>query len=377
MTAAVLFFTFSFGLSIVFGFLYAKSKLLMPRPTYSNLLYVKKNNNIFRVVLLVNLLFGVQFLHHGGVPLLQILSGSDGDAYVGFGIPIFHVLLHTFSCFYAVYVLHHALINKKIRLYIYYFLLLLPHILIFTRGGLMMVAVASVFCYIHTKKRINIKAILGLSVLALIALFFFGFTGNLRTFGGDSYYILSLSDATERFRDSIIPNEFFWTYSYGALPFGSFLYNVNNITPIGGMEGFFRFIDTCILPDFVTNRFMLAPDVTTHPVRLFEYFNVFSVFTDAYVSLGWFGVFLLFSYHTTITFIFLLLLKKCNPKYYVTGKSILLTIIVLNLFVNMWIFSGLAFQLIYPIAGSIIFRKRKKSKNVARTVVNRKGIRVR
>ena len=69
---------------------------------------------------------------------------------------------------------------------------------------------------------------------------------------------------------------------------------------------------------------------------------------DYFVYLGWWGVILLFLYFLCTSFLYLLILRKDSP-YYSTGLALLCTVSLYNTFDNMYAFTGLQFQLIYPL----------------------------
>ena len=56
------------------------------------------------------------------------------------------------------------------------------------------------------------------------------------------------------------------------------------------------------------------------------------------------------------TFMYILLIPK-NSQYFVTGISILCSFMFFNSFTNMIYFSGISFQLLFPLLFSIKFSK--------------------
>lgn len=80
------------------------------------------------------------------------------------------------------------------------------------------------------------------------------------------------------------------------------------------------------------------------------------MYTDSYVYLGWLGVILSYILFVIYIFLYRIFLDKESP-FFITAISILNTVVIFNFFSNGFTFSGLNFQLIYPILFSIVLDK--------------------
>ena len=118
-------------------------------------------------------------------------------------------------------------------------------------------------------------------------------------------------------------------------------------------DDFDEFILGSILPDFISKRLasILNVNETSSKYQLNESLNVGTFYEGAARYLGWFGLILLYVYMFFFIVIYLLLIRK-SP-FFLLGLSILSVMICFNSFTNMFTFSGLCFQLVYPILFSI------------------------
>ena len=308
-------------------------------------------SSLNKIILIgITLGYAVEFAYNGGIPIVLILQGADYD-YVSFGIPTFHVFLHTFTSFYGIYLFHQFLSSKNKKLLLYTLYTFIPHILIFNRGSLLMVFVSLLFVFLLSIDRLKLKYLLGVLVIALFVLYYFGHLGNLRSAGGDNTYIPKVSQASEQFLSGKIPNEYFWGYAYIASPMANFQHNVNIVSPVPTFSNSLCFARSQLVFDFISKR---LPGTCTVPnkERALSHFTVSTAFTESYCYIGWAGPVLLFLFGSFVAFFYLMILPR-SSKYYVSALAILLTIFMFNTFDNMWIFSGLSFQLVYPILGTI------------------------
>jgi oligosaccharide repeat unit polymerase len=283
----------------------------------------------------------IEFIHHGGIPFFLILTHKSG--YVGFGIPVVGVLIHTFANFYAIVSFYKFICSKNKYHLMHTFIVLLMFLMKYDRGSIIMTCVALVFVFLQTRKKISKKLIVVVIVLAIVSLYIFGLLGNLRSFGGDKYAFSRISNASEGFTNSFIPSEFLWTYMYISFGFSNFQYNVDLFR--AGTGTFLDFIIKCILPDFISKRLPATNDINLGKL-IIQNFNVTTIYTDPYVILGWLGPVLMFLYSILMFVVFDKLIPKYS-RYHIPGKAVLFTIVVFNTFTNLWIFSGFSFMLVY------------------------------
>lgn len=200
-------------IALIIGTAFVKDKVIV----FENLSY---KNNMQLITILILAGYGLEFLYAGNFPLLSIFGGP-AVPYHEFGIPTFHVLLVTFNSFYAVYLFQLCLTEKlaqRKKVIILFILTLIPSVLIMNRGMLVMIMMSCVFIYlIKFQYKITFKKIAGLAVFLLFALYLFGVLGNMRlnsmyqtnTSLNDNELFLDIGGATEEFRQSFIPKEFF------------------------------------------------------------------------------------------------------------------------------------------------------------------------
>jgi oligosaccharide repeat unit polymerase len=301
------------------------------------------------VTILILISYLLECAYMGVIPLLAILNRTGYD-YTSFGIPVFHVVVVTFSSFWTVFVFHNFVSHKKKHLFLCFFLCLFPAILIFNRGMLMMNLGSSFFVLFMSSKNIR-KLILRVSVIIIAILFLFGIAGNVRVTGDQSVntIILDWGHATNAFRNSIIPKEFFWAYLYITSPLANVQETINHhdITSFS-LHKFGTFINRSFLPDFIWKRNIYFIHPYEHVDQISPAFTVGTVYGTSFAYLGWWGVGLMYLYILCFNLFVILTISK-RSSFFVTGIAILDCIMLFNIFDNMFSFSGLSLQLIYPI----------------------------
>lgn len=322
--------------------------------------------NLKKSTLVVVVGFIIEFIYARCIPLVEILILKSNFNYLTYtGIPTIHVLLVTFNSFIAIYAFYRYLIDKE-RETLYLFLInLLPSMLIFNRGMLTMILLSCVSTYVLTVMNgfINKKKLLMLSILGLIFLYCFGIFGNIRSnrehyIGNNitnSQYIMMVGDASPTFRESIIPKPFFWGYIYITSPLANLENTIQNTDENVNINGdnVNNLLFNSLLPDFISNDFNIEPK---EPNLITHALTVCTMFVQPYLSLGWFGMIIMFLYWLFIIIAYRLIVPS-NSNFYIVGLSILNTITMFNLFDNMIVFAGLSFQLVYPILFMLLLEK--------------------
>jgi len=315
----------------------------------------KKIKSLTKTIILIYLLYTLEFINNKGIPLVLILN-TDSYDYTNFGIKTLHPILTTFTSFYTVYVFHIILSKKtqKKTLIIYLILLLIIPILIYNRGMFLINLMSFLFVFLMSIKKIKTKIKFYLIISFITILYLFGVLGNYRMVGNSSNeYFLKVSKAKESFINSLIPKEFMWAYIYVSSPLGN-LQNTIEKNPAINYR-FKDFIFTETLPDFLSKRISILVNAKRVDKinRLTTFLTVGTVYSRSYILLGWFGVLLMFIIIMLITFFYIIILPK-KSEYYVTGIGILCTFMFFNTFTNMIYFSGISFQLVYPLLFSFI-----------------------
>ncbi|MEP6513798.1 MAG: hypothetical protein ABJA79_08005 [Parafilimonas sp.] len=300
----------------------------------------------------------IECAYMGVIPVLAILKGAHYD-YTTFGIPTFHVILVTFSSFWAVFVFHNYISQKKKHLLLCYIVCLSPAILIFNRGMFLLNLASSFFVLFMAVKNAK-KLILKAAIFLIALLFLFGVAGNIRATGGESIndIILSVGQASESFKKSIVPDEFFWSYLYLTTPLATVQETINAHPPSPfSLERLGAFINWEFLPDFIAKRNIFFLQQQEHIDQVSYAFNVGTVYARSFAYFRWWGVIAMFFFIAAFNFLIILILPK-KSIFFVTGISILNCLMLFNIFDNMFSFSGLSMQLFYPVLFSLFPRVR-------------------
>ncbi len=304
----------------------------------------------------------VEFIIAGHVPLISAVLGHGSD-YTEFGIPVVHVLLINFASFIYAYTYHCYLSckgNKALRrkLLIYMAIILTIFLLVFNRGAIMSCVIISGIIYLTTTDNLS-KSVFRFASIILAILFTFGLLGNLRTDTQQAKnVILSLGKATKEFKESPIPDPFFWAYIYIASPLSNLQYNVTHNKPASvEAQDVALFCLYGCTPQIISKRIAENFDLpSTNNKLITKNLNASTVYTSSFSILGWYGPVLLYAFTILFVLINILAVSKYSP-YYVTHMSILCTIIFLNIFSNMFVFMGIVPQLIFTIIFSMRYRK--------------------
>jgi hypothetical protein len=287
------------------------------------------------VFLVLAATFVAECIYSGGVPLLSAATGGESD-YETFGIPTINVAFVGFTLFFAVYWFDLFLLRYG-RLFLALSLMAAStSILIVHRGGFIIDFVAAIFLYIQ-RRGLERKLIISFSVLMAAMLWGFGLLGDLRThnISGESV-ILEVGRASDKFRDSNIPTEFFWPYLYISSPLANLQVNITNRV---ATDQPVRYMELELLPDFVSKRIVPQDAVpATLPLQVAEQLNVSTMYARPFLLMGWLGVTLSFIYFVVIVLVCLTILR--GSKYFVAASSILSSLGFLNIFANMYLFAG-------------------------------------
>lgn len=332
---------------------------------------IKYSTRVEVITYIILLGYIIEFLYHGNFPLLAIFT-NDPLSYHEFGIPTFHVILVTFNSFFSVYLFQILLSETKNRKYIiiFFILTLIPSLLIINRGMLVMILMSCLFVYlIKYQRQITMGKISGLIIIGLIGLYLFGVAGNVRVNNTyqtntsllDNNLFMNIGGATDDFKQSPIPKEYFWGYIYIASPLANLQETINtfehekdiNITDS------LTFAITQTIPDFVSKRVVSLYDLEIPSGnQIAPELNVSTAFSQPFVILGWVGISLFTLFIFIFAFFYILLLKRLNSEYFVIGVAIMNTIFLFNTFSNMFAFTGLSFQLVYPLIFTLFSPKR-------------------
>lgn len=322
------------------------------RITKSTLERLPVDNNPLVVTIFIYVLWAADFFYEGGIPLLKILLAQPYN-YRLFGIPSLHVFTVTFSSFYTIYLFHLYLSGRKKLILILYFINLSAAVLIYSRAMFMFNVCASIFIFFQFVKKLSPRMMASVPFLALLLFYLFGVFGNLRVSreaksNYDNSIFLNTGQATQNFRESIVPNEFFWSYIYASSSLANLQQNINHADRHVSWAWFGKMVNNEMLFDFISKRINTVFNIPHPGEHTIEGpFNVSTIYSKAFSHLSWIGMAIMSAYLLLIPFLYY---KLLSPSPFLrTGLAILTTMFLFTAYDNTISFTGLSFQLIYPI----------------------------
>jgi hypothetical protein len=338
----MMFYLFTFAVCLLFGLVVNGSNPFR----YKSI--AESKGNLF-ILALTYLLYAVEVIYSRTIPLFALIRDTFTYSEDSFGIPVIHTFLVSFNTFYAIYLFHQYMSNKKAGLLWLFFISVLPFILLVYRSSILSVLLGALVVYLLEKRRISLKVILRSVTGVLLVFFMFGYMGNLRSAQGDPTYIPRASGATDKFLNSSIPKEFYWSYLYVASPVANLQNNINAVkVPEGGYKDL---VLNEFLPAFVT-KFIASP-APRQFYQINPFLNVGTIYVYSFSFLRWQGILLLFFYFIALINVYYYIIQKSDT-FKVTGMAILLNMIVFANFHNTIAYSAASIQLIYPIIFSMI-----------------------
>lgn len=337
-----LFYIFTFLVCLVLGLI-----INFTKPFKYRAISESKANVI--ILLVVYILYGVEVIYSRKLPLLGLLTGTYDYSEDSFGIPVIHTFLVSFNTFYGVYLFHQYISTAKKKLLWLFIISNVPFIFLVYRSSILSILLGALIVYLLEKKNISIKMIFKTIIGVLFIFFMFGFLGNLRSGQGDPTYIPRSSGATEKFLNSSIPKEFYWSYLYIASPVANLQNNINHVKK---PEGSYKdLLLNEFLPGFFTKFFIKEDQKEFNQINPF--LNVGTIYVYSFSYLRWQGMILLFFYFIMIANLYYILIQKSDT-FKVTGMAILFNIIIFANFHNTISYSASSIQLLYPVVFSMI-----------------------
>lgn len=307
-----------------------------------------------RIIFIIIFLFLIECLFARSIPILASLSETKDVTYTEFGLPIIHVLVVngiSLCCLYSYYGYLNTdnKYDKKNHLK-NVLLSLIPFFLMFNRGATMICITGCVFLYLMKAKSLK-KVFTKLLIFAFSILFIFGWLGNLRSStDGSSNLILQVGQATESFKESPIPHEFFWSYIYISSPLANAQNIVNKNKNIqldtNSLLKFFIY-EQC--PQIISKRLETGISISQKkPNLIVDQLTVCSVYGKGYQYIGWGGPILMFIFMIIFTLFNILLIHK-KSIYHTLCVAFLCALNLMNIFDNMFIFMGVVPQVLILI----------------------------
>lgn len=366
----ILFILLTFAIAFCFGSIVKRHKIL----SYTKITY---NSNILKITILNCFLWSANMAYNRMIPLLYILRG-DSFFYTDFtGVPTLHVFIMTFQSFFCTYLFHMFLSTKSIKVLCFYIINLCPFLLIFSRGGFLIVIIASTFVYLASKQKqmftFNFYKIFILKILPVLfsLIFIFGVLGNLRNtsqLGGGNVeagnnLIYQFAEVTPDFVRLGIPSEFLWVYLYSSSPLANLQQNMNNEKNIViNLDTISGFIIDELMPDFVSKRLQTIFGLERREVTLIsKAWTTTTVYSGSYFHLSWLGLVIMACFIMFFPLLYISLFSPYNyNNFHVSAIATLNTLYFFLLFDNMFYVSAMSFQLVYPLIASKIFHKKSK-----------------
>lgn len=328
-----IFLLFTLVISIAFAYQFNKSF------KNKSLVVTNEKTSFFPIIVLL-VLYILEVLYSGNVPLVTAISGQN-SGYQNFGIPTLHVVIVTFSAFYAIKnILIFVLFRNKVNLF-KFILPLMYFVLIFSRGMLLLIVfctVAVVLC----QRRINTKRLLYAVIGLIIIMWVFGIAGNIRVSNQWNNSTIILSMARIDFDPNSIFAPFYWTEEYIICS----IRNLNNtIITIRPSYDFGEFLYT-LIPDFISKR--IWPNSSIVVARVVDVFTSLTTYSYSYSSFGYLGLFTEYLLYI-ITGIYLQKTRYLDPLDRVVTLAVASFIFGLSIFDAMLQYSGYSFILIWGV----------------------------
>lgn len=308
-------------------------------------------NPVF-ITAFIYVLWIAEFIYQG-IPLFNILLNKPYD-HLTFGIPALHVLLVTISSFYTQYLFHLYLSNRKKIILLLYLINLFAAVLIYSRSMFFFNITGSLFLYLFSLKKIQYKRVLLLIPIAIGAFYLFGIIGNKRLafqakMPYDASYFLETGRASQEFRESPIPKEFFWSYIYISSPLANLQANIlYNQVPAVSPSRVLLYINNEYLFESISKRVNRLVGVDREKeITIKHPFNVSTVYSRSYSYIGWPGIIGMGLFVLVLPIIYCRFLSNDNP-FALTGYAVLCTMYLFLVYDNTIRLMGLGFQLVYP-----------------------------
>lgn len=357
------FILFSSLISFLIGMIMHIKKIFIYRPLSSF-----STRKIRLLLILLYALLFVEFIFARNIPIMGYIGLGPKMEYTEFGLPFIHVIVISGFSVICLYSYHCALSSNSTHtrkiLKRYIFLSILPYILIFNRGAMIACIIGLGSLYIMSNIS-PVKAICKIILSGIVVLFSFGVLGNIRTDINDvENVILEIGGATDDFKNSPIPKEFFWGYIYVASPIGNCDYAIRQtptvLPKITDMRDFMIFE---LLPELLSKRIanMLQIERQYNPLVI-ESLNVSTIYARPYMYLGWWGMIYMFIYIMLFITLVISVIPKESP-YYVIAIAVINVIVVQSIFDNMLTFMGvIPMVILICILSFKYFIKRNASK---------------
>ena len=291
----------------------------------------------------------IEFAHFQTIPLLSYLRGNaDSRLYMDFAMPFVHI-----------FVLNGLLLLFYFSSYCYFsqgggkncflkpILINFTGPLLFMSRGSALYMIFGLFLLYLMSGRKAIKALFFLIPTSLIVLFLFGQMGNLRMNDPEGKLILRWGGASQKFEESFIPKEFFWSYVYTTSPLGNLQNAINQKKNFKDESfGIIPLIVNEICPMFISKRLNVSEPQDKSNYYVDPTMVVGSTYFDSYLIWKWYGMIIVFGFILFYVFAMQKVVPK-NSAFRVPMYVVLTILTFFSLFDNMLVYMGLVPQLMF------------------------------
>jgi hypothetical protein len=310
--------------------------------------------NPILVTIFLYALWIADFIYEGGIPLIKILTNKPYD-YRLFGVPSLHVFAVTFSSFYILYLFHAFLSERKKQVFFLFLINFASSILIYSRSMFFFNMAGCFFLYLFSLEKFPYRKLILLLPLGIVMFYLFGVVGNKRvsfelgkTYDPNSF--LEIGKASQSFRESSIPKEFFWSYIYISSPLANLQANIlhNHVPPVT-FSRVLVYINNEYLFESISKRVNSVAGIEREKeITIKNPFNVSTIYSRSYSYIGWAGMIAMALFVLVLPLVYYKVLPANNP-YALTGFAILCTVYLFLVYDNTIRLMALGFQLVYPL----------------------------
>lgn len=316
----------------------------------------------------ITVYFMFAYVANGGVPIVQLSLNQQYDIY-GFGLPLMHVAVLSFTGYYGVRCFRASLdqfswTNKHFIAFAWIAVLLIS---IANRSAVSFLFFACAVVYFRSR-RLRISGTLSLILITSGLLYAFGLLGDLRLGyqvqqitaqapAGDE--IMRLTQATDAFLATGLPGSLLWAFNYVVSPIG----NLNSAISLAGTAPCGPDCDLLglavyeLVPDVFSQHIGAALEIRPFDKTSFLVSSSFTASTTFGSAFGYAGLVgaLIVACWLAVLSVGMLASLQHSP-YREEGLALLATLLFFSFFENMWAYAPLSLQLLYPVLPTIFKR---------------------